>query len=204
MASRTSNYERQPTVLVHRLVGFDFDLTLTSRRVYGRRDFYRGIEGYLFGGSKRVQMLRRHLQGLKSHNCTLYVITWNFADIVQECLDYVGLLNLFEGVFDRPVVERNGGYRDGKRALMQKFGMNKWRESQGSGILCALFVDDSIEIVQNFQELLSGQVRVRNEENMDIAACRIHHVQTRGITEQDFEQIYHLLELPYNASESVR
>ena len=138
------NEKLLPLNSIQRMVCFDFDLTLSSHRVYGRRDFDR-LVSMLFGGEKRVSLLREFFSFLSlEHNVRIVVISWNFEDIILDALEAVGLSTYVHKVFDRPHLIAHGGYQIGKRNIVE--GLCKtWSFSSDQ----VVFVDDSAEVLRD-------------------------------------------------------
>jgi hypothetical protein len=126
------------------VVGFDFDLTLSCRRVYGRRDFDH-LQDVLFGGTERIAELRQLFAFLVEHcGARIVVISWNFQDIIAEALAALELQCYVCSIYDRPSMKDHGGYRWGKRNIMNALSV-KWKIPKEN----MLFVDDSHEVLDN-------------------------------------------------------
>jgi len=78
------------------LVVFDFDLTLTIRRVFGDRDFDK-VESYLFGGKERVNELKKLFRTFSQdpYGFRFVIASWNFFNVIVEALKRVDLLEFF-------------------------------------------------------------------------------------------------------------
>lgn len=90
------------------LIGFDFDLTLSCFRVYGRAHFE--SLPTVFGGTERVALLRRYFVFLRQNSMRIIVISWNFEDIIQEALERLDLMQYVHSIYDREVMRKFGGY----------------------------------------------------------------------------------------------
>jgi len=160
------------------LLGLDFDLTITTERVYGMRNFDRLPS--LFGGHDRLDLLRGFLHRVRNAGCGVLVVSWNFTNIISEALEGVGLAHLVDSIFDRRWVQRFGGFKKGKgrlmRALLLQLGLNA--DS-------AVFVDDVPEILSHMP-------------------CGTRHVaEEQGMTAVDIDAVYELLQLKPKSADNI-
>lgn len=123
------------------LIGFDFDLTLSCFRVYGRTQFH--CLPRIFGGDERVALLQRYFAFLSRHNVRIVVISWNFEAIIREALESLELMLYVHSIYDRGVIKEQGGYRDGKGSIISAL-RKAWSIPKSRTV----FVDDSHEILE--------------------------------------------------------
>ena len=120
------------------LIGFDFDLTLSCARVYGRRDFHQ-LRTRLFGGEERIHLLQEFFQFLSSQEQhQIIIISWNFKEIIAEALQAVGLFSSVHYIFDRNDMIQHGGYMTGKQHIIEWLA-TKWKLDVPQDVV---FVDD--------------------------------------------------------------
>lgn len=124
------------------LVGFDFDLTLSCVRVYGRRHFDQ--MSALFGGRERIALLRTFMAFLVHHRVRIVVISWNFEQIIHEALTALGLVDLVHSIYDRRSMVAHGGYSLGKKNIVNELCMLSTLSKEN-----VVFVDDDSEILAN-------------------------------------------------------
>ena len=155
---------------------FDFDLTLSSHRVYGRRDF--DLIPMLFGGEKRIALLQKFFSFLVlNHNVRIIVVSWNYKEIILEALQQVGLASYVYTVFDRPHLIRHGGYKDGKRNIVQAVICQEWNTDPDR----VVFVDDSQEVLQ---DMLCPTVWVKEKAGLELSEMK---TVARILVLDDFE-----------------
>ncbi|ETO24385.1 hypothetical protein RFI_12773 [Reticulomyxa filosa] len=167
-----------------KLIGFDFDLTLTSFRIFGeKKDFENGEE--LMGGKYRVEALKKLLKYLKfKKNCWLIAISWNHASVMKQFLTQpsIQMLDLFDKIYDRKFVQAFGGYVEGKGKLLQYMcNVNKLALSQ------VLFIDDSQEILQKIHPDIStkwikGEHGIQKKDIDDILHVWFNDAQTEKLS----------------------
>ena len=124
-----------------RLAAFDFDLTLSSFRVYGRRDFSNLL--MLFGGKERIDLLKEFFAFLDHHGVRIVIISWNFEGIISEALSALGLISHVHSIYDRRAMIINGGYEKGKHNIIEGL-CRDWNLSRENVVL----IDDSIEVLE--------------------------------------------------------
>jgi len=153
-----------------KILGLDFDLTLTTERVYGMRDFDRLTS--LFGGDERIGLLSFFLNRVRKAGCGVFIISWNNRKIISEALEGIGLMDFVECILDRRWVTQYGGFKMGKGRLMKAM-----LRRVGVSADDAVFVDDVLEILSHMP-------------------CWTHHVaEEQGMTPLDLSVVSELLQL---------
>lgn len=157
----------------------DFDLTITSQRIYGRRDFAHLPK--LFGGQERINLLHRFFEHLKSHGVVIFIASWNFDTFIRESLSKVHihhgppLCSFIDGVLDRPHVEANGGFEHGKQNLVAQL-------IQENSLNAA-----NVVVVDDTDEHLEG---------MSVPCKTLQVPGTEGMSIADMQAVCNLLGLP--------
>lgn len=124
------------------VVGFDFDLTLSCVRVYGRRHFDK--MSALFGGRERIALLRTFMVFLVHHRVRIIVISWNFKEIIHEALTALGLADLVHSIYDRHSMVAHGGYSFGKKNIINELCILSALSKDN-----VVFIDDDKEVLAN-------------------------------------------------------
>jgi len=106
----------------NKLLVLDFDLTLSTQRVFGTRDFDNLYE--LFGGYERVQLLKKLFLLLHANNIGIIIISTSFQETILAALINLGLKEYFNGVIDRRSLISYGNMHRGKHEIVKIISKN--------------------------------------------------------------------------------
>ena len=144
LPSQPQSSPSQPNPHPAGLIGFDFDLTLSCFRVYGRSHF--DSLSTIFGGTERVALLQRYFDFLRQNRIRIIVVSWNYKDIINEALERLDLMQYIHSIYDREVMLRFGGYRHGKAGIVGDL-CRRWH----IGLTRAVFVDDGHDVLEEME-----------------------------------------------------
>lgn len=162
--SSSSAADRSPPLPPSRMIGFDFDLTLSCLRVYGRTHFDR-LES-LFGGPDRIELLRRFFAFLTDRDAVrIVVVSWNAEDVISEALERLGLRRYVHSIYDRRRMIERGGYRTGKGSILHEL-RTEWNLRDDD----VVFVDDCREV---FDSMDCRTVWVQGKAGMTIVSMKL-------------------------------
>ena len=150
-----------------KMVIFDFDETLSCEQITTQafNDLRKA-----FGGRKRLNLLKRYLEYLKSNDIKLLILSFNNKETIKKVLIELKLNGYFDDIFDRETVIKYGGYYKGKGNFIQEYC-----NDNGMKLNNIVFIDD-VKVILEYCE------------------CKTIHVNgNKGITLKDMNQILNLL-----------
>mmetsp|Transcript_127753 Transcript_127753/g.238806 ORF Transcript_127753/g.238806 Transcript_127753/m.238806 type:complete len:196 (+) Transcript_127753:47-634(+) len=157
--------------LCTKVLGMDFDLTLTTEPIHASIDATWMHQ--MFGGQPRVDALREFMRLLRNRGVQIIIISWNASSIIKSALEAVGLLSFIDHIYDRSLLEQKGDRERSKALVMQEIILRLG----GPASVRAVFVDS-------------------NAAQLSTIPCAKHCVEGKqGMTQADIKAVCKLLQM---------